>query len=238
MNHTKNDLLSYLLVDLTHCLSPEIPSWGGSCGFCLEIKKDYDRQFRVQQIKMHAGIGTHMDAPSHRISGAACVADIPLAQCVVPACVIDVAAQGSATYKVPLEEVMKYEARYGTIPKNALVIFHTGWGRFWSTPEAYRNVDAEGIMHFPSIAAEVADFLLTRQIAGIAIDTLSPDSLSGDFPVHQILLGAGKYIIENIASAEKMPPQGGYVIALPLRAQEATEAPARVIGLIPSWAHN
>lgn len=227
------DLLSYLLIDLTHPFSPEMPSWGGSCGFCLEIKKDYDRDFRIQKIKMHAGIGTHMDAPSHRFAGAASIAEIPLTQCVVPACVIDVAEYASATYQVPLEEIHKYEAQYGIIPENALVIFYTGWGRFWSTPEAYRNVDETGLMHFPSIKEEVAEFLLTRGIAGVAIDTLSPDSPSTDFPVHRILLGAGKYIIENIAFAEKLPPHGSYVIALPLRAQEATEAPARVIGLIP-----
>lgn len=55
--------------DLTQPLSASVPTWNGSCGFCLEIKKDYDQMFRVQQVKMHAGVGTHMDAPSHRIQG-------------------------------------------------------------------------------------------------------------------------------------------------------------------------
>lgn len=63
----------FTLVDLTHTLAPDIPSWSGTCGFRHEVKLDYadckedtpfSVKFRVQQIKMHAGIGTHMDAPA------------------------------------------------------------------------------------------------------------------------------------------------------------------------------
>lgn len=44
-------------IELTQKLSAEAPTWNGSCGFCLEVKQDYDRVFRVHQIKMHAGVG-------------------------------------------------------------------------------------------------------------------------------------------------------------------------------------
>ena len=57
LNHFK-------VVDLTHPLCSSVPTWNGSCGFCLETKKDYDQVFRVEEMKMHAGVGTHMDAPS------------------------------------------------------------------------------------------------------------------------------------------------------------------------------
>lgn len=48
--------LPFSLIDLTHTLTPDIPSWNGSCGFSHEIKLDYkdcstDVKFRVQQIK-------------------------------------------------------------------------------------------------------------------------------------------------------------------------------------------
>ena len=52
------------------------------------------------------------------------------------------------------------------------------------------------------------------------------------FPVHKIMLGAGKYIIENIANCDQMPAAGGYVIALPLRIEGATESPIRAVGLV------
>lgn len=223
----------FRMVELTHLLSPRVPTWSGACGFCLEIKKDYDQMFRVQQVKMHAGVGTHMDAPSHLIQGGASIADIPLEQLIVHACVIDVSEKADADYEVSVEDIDQYEREYGRIPQNSLVIAYTGWDRFWSEPDAYRNADGSGHMHFPAFSSQAAEFLLTRDIAGIAIDTLSPDCSDQTFPVHKIILGAGKYIIENIANSSQIPPWGGYVIAFPLRSEEAAESPLRVVGLIP-----
>lgn len=222
----------FRIIELTHLLSPQVPTWNGSCGFCLEIKKDYDRTFRVQQMKLHAGIGTHMDAPSHCIEGGKSIAEIPLEQLIAPACVIDVSKKADANYAISVADIEQYEGDYGTIPSGALVIGYTGWSRFWSDSEAYRNVDSKGQMHFPAFSSEAAECLLQREIAGIAIDTLSPDCLDQEFPVHKAILGAGKYIIENIADCSRVPPQGSYVIALPLRAENATESPIRMICLI------
>ena len=41
-----------------------------------------------------------------------------------------------------------------------------------------------------------------------------------------------KYIIENIANGDLLPPKGAYVMALPLKIQNGGESPARVIALI------
>jgi kynurenine formamidase len=222
----------FQMIELTHKLSPDVPTWNGSCGFCLEVKKDYDDDFRVQQIKMHAGVGTHMDAPSHRFQKGCSMADIPLKQLIVPVCVIDVRAKAHADYKVTPQDLRQYEARFGPIAANSLVIAFTGWSRFWGDSKAYRNVDEEGQMHFPAISSEAADYLLQKDVVGIGIDTLSPDALDPEFPVHQILLGHGKYIIENVADCSQMPAQGAYCIALPLRMEGATESPIRLVGII------
>jgi kynurenine formamidase len=226
-------LENFKVIELTHTLSPNSPTWNGSCGFCLEIKKNYEHVFRVQQIKMHAGIGTHIDAPSHRFQGAPSISDIPLEQLIVPACVIDVSKKADKDYVISVEDVQEYEKTYGPIPPRCLVIGYTGWDRFFSDSKQYRNIDAEGQMHFPAFGAETTALLLERKISGIAIDTLSPDCLDPSFPVHQLILGAGQYIIENIANCAALPPRGASVIALPIKLQDATEAPARIIGLIP-----
>lgn len=223
----------FTIVDLTHKLNADVPTWNGSCGFCLEIKKDYDKVFRVQQLKMHAGVGTHMDAPAHRFAGGLSIADIALEQLVVPACLIDVSEKAHADYEISVEDVEHYEKKFGRIPKNSLVIGYTGWDRFWKDSITYRGVDAKGQMHFPAFSAEAAKFLLKSEIAGIAIDTLSPDCLDHDFPVHQLILGKGKYIIENIANCSRIPPKGSYVIVLPMNMEGATESPIRAIALIP-----
>ncbi len=60
----------------------------------------------------------------------------------------------------------------------------------------------------------------------------SPDTPESNYPVHKTLLGAGKYLVENVANAQSMPPIGGFTLALPIRLQGMTEAPFRLIGLI------
>ena len=107
------------------------------------------------------------------------------------------------------------------------MIIRTGWDRFWNEPEKYRNN-----LQFPSIAHEAAILLLERQIVGLGIDTLSPDTPDSGYPVHQTLLSAGIYLIENVANSGQLPPMGSISLALPLKIAEATEAPMRFIALI------
>lgn len=225
------------IVDLTHPLNSNVPTWSGSCGFSLESKSEPDQMFRVHQVKMHAGIGTHMDAPSHRIKGGASISEISLEHLIVPICLIDVSEKAEADYEVSLQDIEEYEQKYGLIPKNSLVIAYTGWNRFWQNPLAYRNADPSGKMQFPAISASAAEFLLKRNIAGIGIDTLSPDCTDFSFPVHRILLNAGKYIIENLADCSEITPKGSYAIAFPMRIEEGTESPVRIAGLVPVASH-
>lgn len=224
----------FRMIDLTQPLHADVPTWSGSCGFCLEIKKDYDQLFRVNHLEMDAGIGTHMDAPSHLIQGGLSIEKIPVDQLMTRACVIDVSSKAVADYEISIEDIEEYERNNGSIPKGSIVIGYTGWSRFWLDSTAYRNVDKKGQMHFPSFSALAAELLLTRDIAGIAIDTLSPDCLDSSFSVHRLILGAGKIIIENIGDCSQIPPKGAYIIALPLRLEGSTESPLRVVGLIPA----
>ena len=124
------------------------------------------------------------------------------------------------------EDVLQFERVYGNIPHGAFVIIYTGWSKRWSQPEKYRN---EKI--FPSISIEAAEHLLSRNIVGLGIDTLSPDAFGSQFPVHSLILGAGKYIVENVANADQLDPIGSFIFALPIKVFEGTEAPMRLVGM-------
>ena len=227
-------LKNYRLVDLTHSLHEGVPTWSGGCGFRLETKLDYPQGLRVQSIKSHAGVGTHMDAPSHFIPGGANVGEIDLENFVVPACVLDLRHKMDPDLFVSPQDIEAYETKYGSIPINSLVIARTGWEQFWVDPLRYRNPDAEGKMHFPGFSKEAAEVLLHKKIAGIGIDTLSPDGSNTDnFPVHKSVLGAGKYILENLAHLDLIPVSGSYIICLPPKFRDATEANLRVAALVP-----
>ncbi|MBM3207932.1 MAG: cyclase family protein [Chlamydiae bacterium] len=221
---------SLTFVDLSHTLSSQSPSWNGSCGFFSEIKKDYDDMFRVQQFKMHAGIGTHMDAPSHKFQGSISIDEVAIENLFVPLHIIDVSHKSSSTYEISVKDILDYESRYGRIKGNSLVIGFTGWCHRFRDSNSYRNPDENGHMHFPSFSKDAALLLLDRDVAGLGIDTLSPDCHDKEYPVHHLFLGKGKYIIENVADCSLMMKSGGFAVALPLKIEGATESPIRLIG--------
>ncbi len=222
----------YKLIDLTHTLSANTPTWTGGCGFNHDIKLDYkdcDSQvkFRVGQLKMHAGIGTHIDSPSHCIPGDATVEQLSLKNLVAPLVVIDLHKKITNDFKVSDNDIYSFENHYGEIQEGNFVAFYTGWSQYWNSPVKYHNSHI-----FPSISESAAKLLVSRKIIGIGIDTLSPDLPTSGFPVHNLLLGANKYIVENVANLEKMPKMGSYVLILPIKGLGLTEAPIRMIGLI------
>lgn len=217
------------LIDLTHVLDGSVPTWNGSCGFHHEVKMDYDQGVRVLAYKMHAGVGTHMDAPSHFCKEGKHIADIPIEQLIVPLNVIDMQSRAHPDFLLSAEDVLAFEKSHGKIQAGSAVVLNTGWSKRWGDIQAFRNVDAAGKMHFPGFSEEAAILLVKRSVAGIGIDTLSPDGINPHFPVHQHILGAGKYILENLTNLEKLPATGAFLIALPLKIREGTESAVRAV---------
>ncbi len=222
----------YKLIDLTHTLDSRTPTWNGGCGFNHELHLDYadcegEDKFRVMKLRMHAGIGTHMDAPSHCIPGGKFINDFDVSELCMPCVVIDVSGKAHERYSVTLEDIAAFESTYGPIAKGSCVMFKTGWETLWETPEKYHNNHV-----FPSVSAKVANLLLKRGVAALGIDTLSPDRPEDGFEVHQAFLGKGKILIENVANLDNLPPMGSYVMVLPIKVKDGTEAPVRLVGLI------
>lgn len=225
-------LFPYTPLDLTHTLNSSTPSWDGTCGFTLSTKLDYNEcttnaKFRVQHITMHAGIGTHIDAPAHCIPGGTTIDALPLTDLITPCVMIDVSKQVDAHYTISVDDITAFEAQHGAIQPRTCVIIHTGWAALWNQPEKYRNNH-----QFPSVSPKAAEYLVARNIMGLGIDTLSPDRPDSGYPVHRTLLGAGKYIIENVANADALPATGSFILALPVKIENGTEAPLRLIALV------
>lgn len=227
----------FKIIDLTHEFTTTMPTWDGTPGFEITTILDYHHsqsgtKFKTEAIQFNkAGTGTHIDSPSHSFSGKRTVAELPLDTLVVPACVINLSSKLSPKYVVSVEDIKMFEKEHGIIEPNSLVIIHTGWSRYWHDAQQYRNENEQGIMRYPSISLDAAQYLLDRDIAGIAIDTLSPDLPDSGYPVHDLMLSHDKYIIENIAHADQLPSTGALVVALPLK-MHITESMVRVIGLI------
>lgn len=227
----KSVTFPYTVIDLTHPLDEHVCTWDGECGFRQEILQDYadcntDVKFRVMAYQMHAGIGTHMDAPSHCIAGGAGIDELDLNQLCMPCVVIDVSSKAHDRYSVTDNDVLSFEAIHGQILTGACVMIRTGWDKYWNTPK-YRNE-----LTFPSVSLQAAKLLMERGIHALGIDTLSPDRPQDDYAVHHLFLGSGKVLIENVTNLDQLPPVGSYVIALPMNVRKGTEASIRLVGLI------
>lgn len=73
---------------------------------------------------------------------------------------------------------------------------------------------------------------MEREIKRLGIDTFSPE-LERGFPIHCLILGADKYIVENLAHLDRLPPSGATLLILPLKVSKGAEAPVRIIALMP-----
>ena len=225
-------------IDLTQSLKPGIPDWVGCCGSELHEHMSVDSHgVQVQSMKTPLGIGTHMDAPCHFIQGGRDIAALSIEELILPAVVIDVREHVHPDYFISVEDIKSVEKQHGSIAPNNLVLGLTGWSQYWDNPDKYRGEDENGHKHFPGFSEEAIVYLLEKDIAGIGIDTLSPDGSYHSFPGHHLLLGAGKYIIENLTNLDKLPATGSVITALPIKIEGGSEAPCRVVAKLTHKHH-
>lgn len=181
----------------------------------------------------------------------------------VPLAIVDVeaACERDADHAVSRAELEADEAQHGQIQAGSLVCVRTGWAKRFlegcqevarrraqgaastGVHTRYHNVTSEEDlhpqykqprMHFPGLAADAATWLVQeRSVAGLGIDTLSPDPGAAEgFAVHNIVLGADKYILENL-NLEGVPARGAAALVAPTNLKGAPEAPVRVFALLP-----
>jgi kynurenine formamidase len=185
--------------------------------------------------------GTHADAPIHFAEGGRTIDQVPLEEWIGPAVKIDVTAKCLAdrNYLLQIEDILAWEKKNGRIPPDAWVIMYTGVGTVhYPDKKAVLGTDKRGTealaeLTFPGFSPEVTEFLIKeRKIKGIAIDTPSIDyGQSRDFKVHQILCGAEKLALENIANLDELPEKGATLYVIPMLIKNGTGAPARVFAV-------
>jgi kynurenine formamidase len=231
-------------LDLTYNYGPETIFWPTAEPFKL-TRVAYGRTpggwwYVSNNISMSEHGGTHMDAPFHFAEGKRTSSQVPLEDCIGLACVIDVKPQAAKNpdYRVTVDDIKRFERKHGKIPAGAIVIMNSGWGTRWPDKLKYMGTDKPldvPNLHFPGFSKESADFLIQqRNIAALAVDTASIDyGQSKDFVVHQVLNGANKPAFENVANVDKLPPTGATFIALPLKIEQGSGGPTRIIAVLP-----
>jgi kynurenine formamidase len=223
------------VVDLSHQLTEDFPTFGGARQIELQTVYELKRDgYNLKTWRLNEHTGTHMDSPYHFSDGVSADA-IPVENLVGPLCVVNIIdkANASADAQLNLDDLKRWERRYGRIPFGAIVAMNSGWDANVRTPK-FRNADDKGGMHFPGFHIDAINWLLeSRQVKGIFVDTLSLDyGQSADFAVHYKWLPANRWGIECVANLSKVPARGATVVVGGPSVAGATGGPTRVIALV------
>ncbi|MDP3935967.1 MAG: cyclase family protein, partial [Alphaproteobacteria bacterium] len=150
--------MSFKLIDLTHSLTENAPTWEGTCGFHLVTEHDYledaDKvSFKVQKISLSCGIGTHIDAPAHCIKNSITIDQIPLDHLVdLPGYCIDISYRINQDNCLTADDIFEFESIHGILKEKSCVLINTGWHRYWDDALQYHNE-----YQFPYVRIEAAE---------------------------------------------------------------------------------
>ena len=224
------------MADLTHTISPQMSMWPGTSRPKIDTVVTVEKDgFYGNNWTLWEHTGTHLDSPAHFIKGGMTADKMPLESMIVPLAVVDIRdkAGKNPDAEVTPDDILAWEKQHGRLPDGAAVFMRSGWDARIGDETKYQNMDASKVMHFPGFAPAAAELLTKeRKISGIGVDTLSQDfGASKDFKTHVVILGAGKWGLENVANLANVPPAGATLILGSLKIDKASGGPVRLMAV-------
>ena len=211
-------------VDLSHPVTTGMQVFPGDPEVFLANAASVETDgFQVASLHLGSHSGTHLDAPLHTVPGGAGVDTIPLETLMGRARIVRVPAAAAGGHGCirwqdiagGMEDLMP-----GTV-----VLLNTGWSAHFNTPRYLQH---------PFFEAEIARRLLAAGVRTVGVDTLNPDPTpvpgsSGPvaLPFHEVFLGAGGSIIENLTNLDAVTWTDPWFSALPLRLAGMDGSPVR-----------
>lgn len=233
-------------IDLSHDFSEETIYWVTAKPFVRETVAEgvTDKGYYYSAYNFSGAEhgGTHIDAPIHFAEGKNSVEQIYIDQLIAPGIKIDVSfkAANDRDYLISTEDLTSWEQENGPIPDGAIILFYTGFGKFWPDAKLYLGTDQKGDaavkdLHFPGLHPDAAKWLAaSKKIRAVGLDTASIDrGQSTNFESHVALMTNNIPAFENVANLDKLPPAGFYVFAFPMKIKGGSGAPLRIVALIP-----
>ncbi len=239
------------IVDLTQPLTettPVIqlpPPFANTPGLSREAISHYDDRgpaWAWYTLTIGEHVGTHVDAPIHWITGrdGLDIGSVTPQTLVGPACVIDKTAETEAAggdYLLTVSDLVGWESEHGAIPEGAWVLLRSGWSARAQNQDEFLNVGPNG-PRTPGPDVEASRWLSERAIAGFGTETVGIDAGSAGgmdpaFPLHNLLLGAGKLGLTQLANLDRLPITGALLVVAPLRLVGGTGSPSRVFAFVP-----
>ncbi len=190
--------------------------WQGDPEPKITRLEDHERgdAWTTSHLSFAAHIGTHIDAPLHRIRGGNTIDKLDLGTLIGRAYVVDLMSVDS--------EIRASDLDVRNIPSNVKrLLFKTRNGELWARQGFQKD--------FVALSADGAQWIVERGIKLVGMDYLSADIfIAESAPAHDALLNASVVIVEGMMLQNVAA--GWYtLVCLPINIAGADGAPARAI---------
>ncbi|MBB6262047.1 kynurenine formamidase [Paenochrobactrum gallinarii] len=193
-------------------------------------------------LKLGEHSGTHFDAPRHWISGKDHVDGttdtINVKNFVAPVNVIDCSKQAAEDhdYLLSVDDIKAWEAKHGAIRAGEWVLMRTDWYKRNHSEAAFLNANETG-PHTPGPTAEAIEYIISTGAIGWGTETIGTDAglaggMTPPFPAHCLLHQANRYGLASLCNLDQLPAKGAVLIAAPLKIENGTGSPSRVLALV------
>lgn len=241
------------VVDLTETLNSTFPTillppeLGQCWPFRLEEISRYDERgpsWYWNNFSMGEHTGTHFDAPIHWVSGKDLPNNttdtIPVDRFIAQACVIDCSSEcrEDPDFLLTIDAVRGWEAQHGQIPPRSWVLMRTDWSKR-RDPIDYLNM-GEGGAHTPGPDTDVVPWMISdRDVHGFGTESVGTDAgqafhFSPPLPCHYHMHKNNRYGLQCMTNLDQLPPTGAIILSAPLKIEQGSGSPTRVLALVPS----
>ncbi len=194
-------------VDLSHTLEEHMPNFPTHAKFFHNLWDSYGLGGRSlsYQLVVHEHNGTHVDAPAHFLNNAkpgayVTIDRVPPTQLLGRGVRIDCRATKAGEY-VRRKNLEDWEESHVKVAAGDIVLFDFGWAENWAVrPNAEHYLE-----NWPGVSMDAAEYLLSKEIAAIGVDTLSPDppeALRTGPVIHPVVLEKAGLIVENLCNLD------------------------------------
>ena len=179
---------------------------------------DNQSPWRVSELHFGTHTGTHIDAPSHFFPNGRNIDDFEIDRFILPGLV---AVALGIQDDQPIHGGLLV-ASLERMPKGGAIVIRTDWSQYWGTSRYGRH---------PYLTQEAAQAIVEAGASLVGIDALNVDSTVKETShAHQILLGNGIMIVENLSNLSQLEPNLKYQFSfLPLRLTGLDGSPIRAV---------
>ena len=187
------------VIDISHVQEHDMPADPSlttpTLSFFARVGQAVGAFWNLENVTYTAHTGTHLDSPFHVNSSWGSFETMDPKLLFGPATVVSITVP-YGSYTITAADIKAWEAKNGQIAQGDAVLVHTGHDQYWPDKKSYID---DG---YPIFAEDAANYLVSKKARYVGMEAISPDG--PNTVTHQILMGGGVMIVENLKDLGKI----------------------------------